>query len=410
MARYEFPREYIVCHYGDSVLITTDDDSLIPADVQYLDGTQIIDGVYIVPTNSTLEFLGPNGVTSGLYAHVVGATTARQVTAVVNSGATGPQGEPGPAGPDGAAGPQGEPGDAGTVPDGSITGGTAGTGVQIAALTITDANIATDAAIAESKLNLANDAAASTASRRTLGTTEFSAAAGDDARFLAVGTTTGTVAAGDDGRFLAVGTTTGTVAAGDDGRFLEVGTTTGTVAAGDDLRFLEVGTITGTVAAGDDSRFKAVGTTTGTVAAGDDSRFLEVGTTTGTVAAGDDARFLVVGTTTGTVAAGDDSRFKSVGTTTGTVAAGDDARFGAATLTACGVTPAMVTGTITVTTALAKTTSVILLTLASKGTVTLPQPLYVSAISDGVSFTILSADASDTSTVSWAIFEPPPVA
>ncbi len=41
----------------------------------------------------------------------------------------------------------------GTVADGSITGGTAGTGVKIAASTITDANISSSAAIAGSKVN-----------------------------------------------------------------------------------------------------------------------------------------------------------------------------------------------------------------------------------------------------------------
>lgn len=114
--------------------------------------------------------------------------------------------------------------------DGSVTGGTAGAGVKIAAATITDANIAAGnkdgtagtpslrtlgtgaaqaaagndarlsdtrtptassvvdasvaagAAIAESKLNLASDAAAGTASRRTLGTGALQAAAGNDAR------------------------------------------------------------------------------------------------------------------------------------------------------------------------------------------------------------------------------------
>lgn len=56
--------------------------------------------------------------------------------------------------------------------DASVTGGTAGAGVKIAALTITDANIAT-----------ANkDGAAGTASLRTLGTGALQATAGNDAR------------------------------------------------------------------------------------------------------------------------------------------------------------------------------------------------------------------------------------
>lgn len=56
--------------------------------------------------------------------------------------------------------------------DGSVTGGTAGTGVKIAANTITDANVA-----AANK-----DGAAATPSLRTLGTSATSAAAGNDAR------------------------------------------------------------------------------------------------------------------------------------------------------------------------------------------------------------------------------------
>lgn len=47
---------------------------------------------------------------------------------------------------------------------------------------VTNAKVDAAAAIAESKLNLASDAAAGTASRRTLGTTSTSAAAGNDAR------------------------------------------------------------------------------------------------------------------------------------------------------------------------------------------------------------------------------------
>lgn len=47
---------------------------------------------------------------------------------------------------------------------------------------VTNAKVAADAAIAESKLDLASDAAAGTASRRTLGTSGTQAAAGDDSR------------------------------------------------------------------------------------------------------------------------------------------------------------------------------------------------------------------------------------
>lgn len=48
---------------------------------------------------------------------------------------------------------------------------------------VTNASVASGAAIAESKLQLASDAAAGTASRRTLGTGALQAAAGNDARF-----------------------------------------------------------------------------------------------------------------------------------------------------------------------------------------------------------------------------------
>ncbi len=81
-----------------------------------------------------------------------------------------------------AAGNDGRLSDTRVPTDASVTGGIAGAGVKIAALTITDANVAVAAAIAESKLNLASDAAAGTASRRTLGTGAQQAASGADAR------------------------------------------------------------------------------------------------------------------------------------------------------------------------------------------------------------------------------------
>lgn len=49
---------------------------------------------------------------------------------------------------------------------------------------VTDAKVAASAAIAESKLTLASDAAAGTASRRSLGTTSITAMAGNDARVV----------------------------------------------------------------------------------------------------------------------------------------------------------------------------------------------------------------------------------
>jgi Repeat of unknown function (DUF5907) len=90
----------------------------------------------------------------------------------------------------GPQGPQGNPGagasDATTTTKGSIqlAGDLTGTAAspQIAAGVIVDADVNGAAAIAESKLNLASDAAAGTASRRTLGTGAAQAAAGNDAR------------------------------------------------------------------------------------------------------------------------------------------------------------------------------------------------------------------------------------
>jgi hypothetical protein len=82
---------------------------------------------------------------------------------------------------------------AGSVPSDATTGAKgivqlagdlAGTAAspQIATGVIVNADVNASAAIAESKLNLASDAAAGTASRRTLGTSGTSACAGNDAR------------------------------------------------------------------------------------------------------------------------------------------------------------------------------------------------------------------------------------
>jgi hypothetical protein len=65
-------------------------------------------------------------------------------------------------------------------------------------------------------------------------------------------------------------------------------------------------------------------------------------------------------------------------------------------------TATLVGGTATVTTAAAVTGSVICLTIVALGTVTDPMPMLVT-INNGVGFDITSEDATDTSTINWAI-------
>ena len=66
-------------------------------------------------------------------------------------------------------------------------------------------------------------------------------------------------------------------------------------------------------------------------------------------------------------------------------------------------TATLAAGTATITTSSVTAASKIFLTVASLGTVTAPQAVYVSAITAGTSFVITSADATDTSTVNWFI-------
>jgi hypothetical protein len=66
----------------------------------------------------------------------------------------------------------------------------------------------------------------------------------------------------------------------------------------------------------------------------------------------------------------------------------------------------LVAGTVTVATTRVTATSRIQLTAQSLGTVTAPKALAVTARTGGTSFTITSADATDTSVVAWEIIEP----
>lgn len=63
-------------------------------------------------------------------------------------------------------------------------------------------------------------------------------------------------------------------------------------------------------------------------------------------------------------------------------------------------------GTVVVSEALVTADSRIFLTAQTLGTVTVGQGLAVSARSAGVSFTIKSQAANDTSTVAWFLYEP----
>lgn len=79
------------------------------------------------------------------------------------------------------------------------------------------------------------------------------------------------------------------------------------------------------------------------------------------------------------------------------IAEGSDARMGLDTLSG---------GTVTVSTAAAATNSRIFLAAQNSGSISAPAALEVSARSDGVSFTISSADPADDRDVAWIIFGP----
>lgn len=71
-----------------------------------------------------------------------------------------------------------------------------------------------------------------------------------------------------------------------------------------------------------------------------------------------------------------------------------------------GITGALSSGTLVVADAGATANTRYIFTTHTLGTVTAPQAYYASARSAGVSFTITSANATDTSTVDWVAIEP----
>lgn len=96
---------------------------------------------------------------------------------------------------------------------------------------------------------------------------------------------------------------------------------------------------------------------------------------------------------------GGDAKALTAGTVGGGLAVkeGTNGRSGVATLVA---------GTVTVANTSVTATTRIQLTAQSLGTVTAPKALAVTARTAGTSFTITSADATDTSVVAWFLVEP----
>ncbi len=73
---------------------------------------------------------------------------------------------------------------------------------------------------------------------------------------------------------------------------------------------------------------------------------------------------------------------------------------------ACSGVAVLVAGEKVVTTSRVTANSRIQLTVQALGTVTAPEPVAVTARTAGTSFTITSADNTDTSSVAWLIVEP----
>ena len=157
-----------------------------------------------------------------------------------------------------------------------------GTGTIPADSSVTDAKVAAGAAIAESKLALASDAAAGTASRRTLGTTSTSACAGNDGRLSDTRTPSGhhathepggsdpmaVNAAAGVGSLRTLGTTSTSAAAGNDGRLSDARTPTAHHAThepgGSDPIAVDAAAGTGSL--------RTLGTSATSAAAGNDTR------------------------------------------------------------------------------------------------------------------------------------------
>lgn len=98
-----------------------------------------------------------------------------------------------------------------------------------------------------------------------------------------------------------------------------------------------------------------------------------------------------------------------VNTTTGDMRIGDGSTAFASLPLVGGVKKGratLVAGTVTVTATWVTATSIILTTHQTLGTVTAPKAVGVTARSAGVSFTITSADATDTSVIGWMSVEP----